>query len=272
MGKYLFAVVLVIVAACNGCKDKVEDTPNVPVPPAIAAPQPIMFSVDSVYPHDPKAFIQGLEFYKGKFYEGTGQYEESTLRIVDIKTGNVEKKYLIPDTSIFGEGITIFKDKIYQLTWTSHKVFVYNLSDITKPIKTLAWPYEGWGITHDDSRLIISDGSSNIYFVSPDDLHVLKKISVADNTGPEDRLNELELINGYIFANRWETNDIFKIDTSNGHIVGRMDLTGLLAQYAAKDITNKTNVLNGIAYDSTTKKLYITGKNWPKMFQMRINN
>src|ERR1035437_8039942 len=161
MMRYLFAVIIVALVACNGCKDKVKDTPDVPVPATMPAPQPLVFSVDSVYPHDPKAFTQGLEFYKGKLYEGTGQPKESTLRIVDIKTGNVEKKYLIPDDTIFGEGITIFKDKIYQLTWTSHKVFVYNLSDITKPIKTLTWPHEGWGITHDDTRLIISDGSSN---------------------------------------------------------------------------------------------------------------
>jgi glutaminyl-peptide cyclotransferase len=272
MGKYLFAVVLLIVAACNGCKDKVKDTPDVPEPTTIAAPQPITYVIDNVYPHDTAAFTEGLEIYNGKFYESTGLNNKSTLRIVDIKTGQVEKKHLITDTSIFGEGITIFKDKLYQLTWTSHKAFVYNVSDITKPIKTLNWPHEGWGMTHDDSRLIISDGSSNIYFVSPDDLHVLKTISVADNTGAEDRINELELINGFIYANRWETDDIFKIDTSNGHIVGKMNFTGLLSQYAAKEITNETNYLNGIAYDSMTKKLYINGKNWPKIFEIRLNN
>lgn len=270
MNKYLFTAMLAIgFAACHN--DKEADTPSGFLPSPIPAPQPITFTVDSIYPHDSHAFTQGLELHNGKLYEGTGLNEQSTLRIVDIKTGKVEKKYLIPDAKIFGEGITIFKDKIYQLTWTSHKVFVYNLSDITKPIKTLNWPYEGWGITHDDQRLIISDGSSNIYFVSPDDLRVLKTISVADNTGIEDKLNELELIDGYIFANRWQTDDIFKIDTSNGHIVGKMNFTGLLSQYASKEINSDTNYLNGIAYDSATKKVYITGKNWPKLFEIRLN-
>ena len=136
----------------------------------------------------------------------------------------------------------------------------------------MPWSREGWGLTHDNSRLIVSDGSSNIYFVSPDDFSQLRTITVSDNTGPVDSINELELIGGYIFANRWQTDDILKIDTANGHIVGKMNLTGLLAQYAAKDITSDTNVLNGIAYDSTTKKLFITGKHWPRMFEMHLNN
>jgi glutaminyl-peptide cyclotransferase len=270
MYKYLFIVMLLAgFTACHNDKEANTPSGNLPIP--IPAPQPITYAIDSIYPHDIDAFTQGLEVYNGKFYEGTGLNEKTTLRIVDIKTGRVEKKYLIPDTSIFGEGITIFKDKLYQLTWTSHKVFVYNLSDITKSIKTLNWPYEGWGMTHDEQHLIISDGSSNIYFVSPDDLKIIKTISVADNTGTEDRLNELELINGYVYANRWQTDDIFKIDTSNGHIVGKMNFTGLLSQYAAKEITSETNYLNGIAYDSATKKVYITGKNWPKLFEIRLN-
>jgi glutamine cyclotransferase len=211
-------------------------------------------------------------------YEGTGQYEESTLRIVDPKTGKVEKKYLIPDTSIFGEGITIFKNKIYQLTWQSKKIFVYNLNDITHPIKTLSWTVgraEGWGITNDGNNLILSDGSDTIYYVLPDEekneMKVIKSITVADNTGPLDSINELEFIDGYIYANRWQTNYILKIDTATGNVVGKIDLTGLLAQYDAKEMTNKTDVLNGIAYDSTTKKLYITGKRWPMMFRMTLN-
>jgi glutaminyl-peptide cyclotransferase len=269
MKRYLFAIIIVI--SFTACHNKETETSSTPLPETIAAPQPITFTVDSIYPHDTDAFTQGLELYNGKLYEGTGLNEKTTLRIVDIKTGKVEKKYLIPDTSIFGEGITIFKDKLYQLTWTSHKVFVYNLSDITQPIKTLSWPHEGWGMTHDTQHLIISDGSSNIYFVSPEDLSVVKTISVADNTGAEDRLNELELINGYVYANRWQTDDIFKIDTANGHIVGKMNFTGLLSQYASKEITSETNYLNGIAYDSSSKKVYITGKNWPKLFEIRLN-
>lgn len=272
MTKRIFTIALISVfSACNSGDKPTEETPINNIP----APQPITFSIDSVYHHDPDAFTQGLQFYNGKLYEGTGEFEESTLRIVDPKTGKVEKKYLIPDTTIFGEGITIFKNKIYQLTWQSHKIFVYNLNDITHPIKTLNWNYEGWGITNDGNSLIISDGTDKIYYVLPDEVNntmkQLKIISVADNTGSVDSINELEFIDGYIYANRWQTDYILKIDTANGHIVGKMDLTGLLAQYGAKEMTAKTNVLNGIAYDSTTKKLYITGKRWPKMFVMTLN-
>ena len=264
---------LTLMAACN-TQDKTSDDGN--SGKGIAAPQPITFSVDSVYPHDPKAFTQGLQFYKGKLYEGTGEYEESTLRIVDPRTGNVEKKYLIPDTSIFGEGITIFKNKIYQLTWQSHKIFVYNLDDITHPIKTLSWFSEGWGITNDGNSLIISDGiTDKIYYALPDEekneMKVIKTLSVADNTGSMDNLNELEFINGYIYANRWQTDDILKIDTAKGNVVGKLDLKGLLFQYAPGTKLESGAVLNGIAYDSTTKKLYITGKDWPKMFEIHLN-
>ena len=238
-------------------------------------PQPITFTIDSVYPHDKQAFTQGLEFYNGKLYEGTGEPNQSTLRIVDIKSGTPEKKYLIKDSTIFGEGITIFNKKIYQLTWQNNKVFVYNLDNIFKPVATLNWPYEGWGIANDGSKLIISDGSDKLYYVLPDEdkkgMKLLKILSVSDNAGKVDSLNELEYINGFVYANRWYTNDIVKIDTSNGHVVGKINMTGLLQQYAPNDIVRDGDVLNGIAYDSATKKLYITGKNWPKVFEIKLN-
>lgn len=273
MIKRIFTIGMISVfASCNTGDKPADDNGNTP---SLPAPHPITFTIDAVLPHDTGAFTQGLQFYNGKLYEGTGEFEESTLRIVDPKTGKVEKKYLIPDSTIFGEGITIFKNKIYQLTWTNNKIFVYNFQDIMKPVKTIAWPLHGWGITNDGNSLIISDGSDKLYYVLPDEanntMKQLKIISVADNTGPLDSINELEYIDGYIYANRWQTNDILKIDTGNGHVVGKMDLTGLLEQYDAKEITNSTDVLNGIAYDSATKKLYITGKRWPKMFEIRLN-
>ena len=259
--------------ACNSGDNTNTGDENTP---ALPAPQPITFSIDGVYPHDTSAFTQGLQFYNGKLYEGTGQFRESTLRIVDPKTGTVEKKYLIPDSTIFGEGVTIFRDKIYQLTWQSNKIFVYNLNDIMHPVKTLNWPYAGWGLTNDGKSLIISDGSDKIYYALPDEqtnsMKQLKIISVADNTGSLDAINELEFIDGYIYANRWQTDDILKIDTANGHVVGKMDLKGLLFQYAPNVSLREGAVLNGIAYDSTTKKLYITGKYWPKMFEIKMNN
>lgn len=268
---------LLFLISCHNSSNSDYD-PSLPMPKVnnIPVPAPIMFKVEGVYPHDPGAFTQGLEFYKGKLYEGTGQPGQSRLRITDIKSGQVEKSYLIPDSSVFGEGITIFKDKIYQLTWQSNKIFVYNVNDIMHPIETLKWNREGWGATNDGTNIIISDGTSKLYFVQPDEskkeMKINKILTVADNMGEVDSLNELELINGYVFANKWMTNNILKIDTTNGYVVGNMNLTGLLQQYdPGVKINPEEAVLNGIAYDSTTKNIYITGKDWPKMFKMKIN-
>jgi glutamine cyclotransferase len=280
MIKKLHLVLLVSIAItccrCNNTKtEDGGDTPPAPQGNGIKAPEPITFTIEAVYPHDPTAFTQGLEFHNGKLYEGTGLEEKSTLRIVDIKTGVPEKKYLIPDPKIFGEGITIFNNKIYQLTWQNHTIFVYNLNDITKPIATLKWKLEGWGLTNDGKSLIVSDGSDHLFYVWPQeatkDIRVMKILSVADNNGKVDSLNELEYIDGYIYANRWTHDDIYKIDTTNGHVVGKLNLAGLLHQYAPNEPFREGSVLNGIAYDSTTKKVYITGKDWPKLFEMKFN-
>ena len=240
----------------------------------IPPPSQIMYKVISVYPHDSGAFTQGLEYFGGKLYEGTGEYNRSSLRLVDLKTGKVEKSYLIPDKSIFGEGITIFKNKIYQLTWQSNKVYVYPLENFNRPVDSLKWNREGWGATNDGKNIIISDGSSNLFFVEPDEKNknfkVNKILTVADNRGEVDSLNELELINGSIFANRWLTNEIVKIDTSTGYVTGTMNLSGLLRQYDPTAKFEDGAVLNGIAYDTATKKLYITGKDWPRLFEMQL--
>lgn len=242
----------------------------------LPAPQPITFSVEQVFPHDPHAFTQGLEFHNGKLYEGTGEPNQSRLRILNLKSGKPEKEYLIPDPAIFGEGITIFKNKIYQLTWQNRKIFVYNLADISHPVDTFKWSVEGWGVTNDGNNLIISDGSSRLYFVAPDEatkeMKTMKVLTVADNRGELDSLNELEYINGYVYANRWYTNEIVKIDTTNGHVAGIMNLTGLLRQYAPEAQVGDEAVLNGIAYDSSRNSLYITGKNWPRLFEIKLNS
>ena len=277
MHRQIWTVLLLIFSiSCNNTSDdEVFDNSIAGAGNSLAAPQPITFNVDAVYPHDTTAFTQGLQYHNGKLYESTGLPKKSSLRIVDIKSGVPEKKYLIPDPEIFGEGITIFKNKIYQLTWESHKIFVYNENDISHPVNTLKWKYEGWGITNDGQNLIVSDGSDKLYYIQPDeanhDTRIIKIISVADNRGAVDSLNELEYINGFVFANRWYSNEIVKIDTANGHVVGKMDLTGLLNQYAPNEKITDGEVLNGIAYDSTTKKLFVTGKLWPKMFEIRLN-
>ena len=274
--KFVFLILSLVLFSCGGSSDTDYDK-SLPMvkPNNIAAPAPLIFTVKSVYPHDPTAFTQGLEFYKGKLFEGTGELGKSRLRIVDLKSGVAEIDYLMTDNSIFGEGITIFNEKLYQLTWKNNKVFVYNLSDLKTPISTLNWNKEGWGATNDGENIIISDGTSKLYFVQPDEsakeMKVLKVVTVMNNLGEVGNLNELEYIEGYVYANIWFSNDIIKIDPATGHVVGTMNLAGLLKQYVPTADFNPENVLNGIAYDSASKKVFITGKHWPKLFELEIN-
>jgi glutamine cyclotransferase len=261
----LFGITLL--PSCNtnesGDHDPDIETPHVGINPAVT----LQYAIISQYPHDTSAYTQGLELYKGKMYEGTGDFENSSIRITDYKTGAVQKKHVMGTPEIFGEGITIFKDKIYQLTWQSHKVYKYDIGNIEKPVNTFDWPYEGWGLTHDTASLIISDGSSNIYFVDPETFKIKSTISVRDEGGPVNMLNELEYVNGFIFANVYQTQMIVKIDAESGHVVGKLYMKNLLQ---LQDITERTDVLNGIAYDSTRNIFLITGKRWPKLFEMRL--
>ncbi|GAB2815068.1 glutaminyl-peptide cyclotransferase [Ferruginibacter profundus] len=269
MKYFLAPAVIVFFAACNGGGDKPADIDPALLPKVTPM---ISYNIVNVYPHDTSAFTEGLQIYNGKFYEGTGMEQESTLRIADIKTGKVEKKHFYTDTAIFGEGIQVFKGKIYQLTWKNHIVYVYDENNIDKPIKTMQWPYEGWGMTNNGTDLIISDGSANLYFVDAETFKVKSTIAVTEDGKSVDSINELEYVNGFIYANVWQTDDIVKIDPANGQIVGKMEFPGLKEKYFSKEIVEqRTDVLNGIAYDSTTKKMYITGKRWPKMFEISFD-
>ena len=269
MKHYLGIIALVVLTACNGNPDKPEK-PDDPDVQNLTTPL-IDYKIVAQYPHDTAAFTEGLQVYNGKFYEGTGEINESTLQISDIKTGKVEQRHKYTDPSIFGEGIQVFKNKIYQLTWKNHIVYVYDINDINKPVKTFNWPYEGWGVTNNGTDLIISDGTSNLYFVSPDSFKIKSTIAVSHQGDAIGYVNELEYINGFIYANIWETNDIIKIDPSNGNVVGKIALPDLKAQYFAdKVVPERTDVLNGIAYDSSTKKMYITGKRWPMVFEIEV--
>ncbi len=235
----------------------------------IPAPENLSYTILAQHPKDTGAYTQGLELHNGKLYESTGDFENSSLRITDWKTGKVEKKHMMGSDKIFGEGITIFKNKIYQLTWMSNVVYVYDINNITKPIETLKWPKEGWGITNNGSELIISDGSDNLYFTDPAGLTIKRTIKVLSNKGPITALNELEYIDGYIFANVYEQNYIVKIDPKTGYIVAVIILENLLQRN--EYVPGRTNVLNGIAYDSATKTMLITGKRWPKLFEIKLN-
>jgi glutaminyl-peptide cyclotransferase len=270
--KYFFTlIVITLLAACNGG----GKTPDAVDPDLIHKDAPkINYTIVNQYPHDTSSFTQGLQFYNGKLYEGTGDYTNSALQIIDLKTGKIIKKHKIGKNatdSTFGEGINIFNGKIYQLTWTSNIVYVYDLNNIDKPVTTFKWPYEGWGITNNGTNLILSDGSANLYFVNANDFSIKSRITVNEDGSPIDSINELEYIDGFIYANVWQSEFIIKIDPATGNVVGKMDLPGLLQKYASKEITENTDVLNGIAYDSTTKKMYITGKRWPRLFEVTFN-
>ncbi|MEJ7589003.1 MAG: glutaminyl-peptide cyclotransferase [Ferruginibacter sp.] len=268
-----YVIGLIFFVACNDAGPDSSSPPEELTKPltGIAAPQNIAVNIIGIYPHDTAAYTQGLEIYKGQLYESTGDYVNSSIRLTDIKSGQVTKKHSMGTENIFGEGITILKDRIYQLTWKNHLVNVYDINNINKPVKTFNWPYEGWGITHNDTELIISDGSANLFFVNPDDFRVQRMIQVLDNIGPVKAINELEYFNGFVFANVYGSDVIIRIDPANGHVTGVINLPGIIEQYAKGFTPDENEVLNGIAWDSTRKKMYITGKHWPKLFELTLN-
>lgn len=256
---------LLVLFSCGGNNKQTAYDPDIAPPPPAPA---ISYSITGQFPHDTSAYTQGLEFHEGKLYEGTGDYENSSLRITDPTSGKIEVLHNMKDEKVFGEGITIFKGKIYQLTWQDNIAFIYDLANLKKPIRKINWPYEGWGITHNEKELIISDGSANLFFVEPENLRVLRTIAVTENGKPIDRLNELEYANGAVYANVYTSNEIVKIDPESGHLLGRLTFENLLSR---EDIVpGRTDVLNGIAYDSSKNIFFITGKRWPKMFTVKL--
>ncbi len=223
------------------------------------------FEVVNVYPHDGSAFTQGLVFEDGVLYEGTGLYGESTLRRVDLETGNVLQVYALPN-EFFGEGIAVFDDVIVQLTWQSHKGFVYD-RDSFDLLQEFDYPTEGWGITSDGSRLIMSDGTATLRFLDPETFERVEEVEVRDaSLGRVDSLNELEFVDGSIYANIWFDDRIAVIDPKTGQVTGWIDLHGL------RDLedTGVENVLNGIAYDAEGDRLFVTGKNWSHLYEIKL--
>lgn len=233
--------------------------------PAGAAIPRYGYEVVNVYPHDPAAFTQGLLFDNGQLYESTGLYGGSSIRRVDLTSGKVLTMTAI-SADYFGEGITIVGDKLYQLTWQNQVGFIYNKTTFT-PEARFSYPTEGWGMTFDGERIIMSDGTARLYFWDPATLATIGTVDVYDDKGPVVRLNELEYINGEIFANIWQTDLIARIDPATGAVVGWIDLTGLLP---AVERMPTTDVLNGIAYLPEGDRFFVTGKNWPKLFEIRL--
>ena len=216
------------------------------------------------YPHDPQSYTQGLFFHEGRMYESTGQWGESTMRIVDPQTGKTLKR-LDFDKKYFVEGSVILDGKLYILTWTNKLVFVYD-AETFEYEKTLGYPREGWGLTTDGKQLIASDGSARLYFMDPS-MKVQRTVTVRLNDRPIRYLNELEYIDGKIWANVYTSDIILIINPADGKVEATLDCTGLLPkQYADR----RSDVLNGIAYNSADKKIYLTGKYWKRLFEIRL--
>lgn len=234
------------------------------------APRKYTYDVVRVFPHDPQAYTQGLVYQDGFLYEGTGQYGESSLRKTDIPTGK-NLSVLNMDNQLFGEGITIFKDKIYQLTWRSRKGFIYDLQTFQLE-STFQYFSEGWGITTAGEHLVMSDGSNKLYHIAPSTFNVIKETEVYDHQGEVAQLNELEYVDGLIWANVWLTDRIVAIDPETGAVKGELDLSPLLPPADKARLDDQDDVLNGIAWNPENKHFYLTGKRWPKLFEIKIKN
>lgn len=222
------------------------------------------FEIVTTFPHDPEAFTQGLIIDGGQMYEGTGQYGQSTLRRVELETGHVEQRVALSD-HLFGEGITILDDRVYQLTWQNNLVLIYERDGLAH-IGTLRNNGQGWGLTHDGIHLIVSDGTATIRFHEPDAFELIKSVQVHDEGTPLTGINELEYINGEIWANLWYQDRLARISPETGTVLGWIDLTNLYP----RSLRVSEDVLNGIAYDADTNRLFVTGKNWPWLYEIEV--
>ena len=233
-----------------------------------AAPAPVQgYEVVNTFPHDANAFTQGLVFQDGALLESTGQYGQSSLRRVELKTGKVLKRVAVAP-QFFAEGLALMGGKLYQLTWQHKRGFVYDAQTFEKTGE-FVYNSEGWGLTHDADSLILSDGSDRLRFIDPADFRVKREISVRDGGHPVYELNELEYVKGEIYANVWHQNRVARIDPQTGRVLAWVDFTGLLK---AGDVSNDEAVLNGIAYDEAGGRLFVTGKLWPKLFEVRLKD
>jgi glutaminyl-peptide cyclotransferase len=236
-----------------------------------AAPPNRKVEVVARYPHDPKSFCQGLVVHNGALIEGTGRYQQSKLRRIELQTGQVQQEIQL-QANVFGEGVTVFEDRILQLTWKNNSLIVYDVNtfrqlgvvryrDIDNSLR------EGWGITHDGTHLIISDGTSRLRFCDPRTYRVVRRVNVRNGFRSLSQLNELEYVDGMILANVWYEDRIARIDPKTGNVVDWLDLKSIKPSEVRWD---REAVLNGIAWDATKRRLFVTGKNWPTLFEIRI--
>jgi glutamine cyclotransferase len=260
--------IICFVLSCNTINNTNNENND---PDAIKSPSPLNYTILKVYPHDTSSYTQGLEWNENRLIEGTGNYGKSILHVLDTNMKQIGKLVNL-NKGDFGEGTTLFKNKIYQLTWKEHKVLVYNAKTLQKE-KEMYWPYEGWGLTHNDTALIVSTGESNIYIVHPDNFTILKTIGVYNNFGYLSNINELEWVSGKLFANIYGQNEVIVIDMESGQVKNTIDFSNLLVQSGVKydPLTIDAGyVLNGIAYHPTRKTFFITGKCWPIIAEVAI--
>lgn len=272
--RFLLGVTVSITAIFTACDNR-SRTPatTATTTSAEVGPSFMEYTVVNVFPHDTSSYTEGLLVHDNKLFESTGRVGFSKFAEIDLTTGKPVREHYI-DKTVFGEGIAIFDNKIYQLTYRSNKVFVYDFNTFNK-IAEYPWPGEGWALTHDGENLIASTGSSNLQFLDPNTLQVKKTLGVTDQNGPADNINELEYVDGFIYANQFMTNNILKIDAKTGRVVAKADLTDIFAQ--GGKVFNPTllpdpneDVLNGIAYDSAKASFLVTGKQWPYLFEIKF--
>jgi glutaminyl-peptide cyclotransferase len=256
--------------SCNSPESKGNNDPQV----YDQSPTNIGYKVINVYPHDTTSYTEGFLIHDGVLFEATGHTNSfpssrSIFGIVNLVNGVIDKKVEIDKKKYFGEGIAFIKDRVYQLTDTTHVGFVYDAKTY-KLLGIFNYDGEGWGLTTNGTDLLMSNGSSNIFYRDPVTFKIIKTIAVTDNNGPTQNLNELELINGYLYANQWQTDYILKIDTNNGKVIGRIDLSALKKEAVIRYFDAQET--NGIAFDSATNKIYVTGKLWPEIYQIQFDH
>ena len=266
-----FSLYILLFFACN---NNSEQTNEANKNTKDNSPENIHFKVVNVFPHDTTSYTEGFLVHNGLLYESTGHTNSypatrSLFGPVNLKTGGVDTKVEIDKKKYFGEGIVFVKDRVYQVTDTTRIGFVYDTTTYKK-LGSFSYEGEGWGLTTNGTDIIMSNGSSNIYYREPSTFNIIKTLGVTDNNGPVQNINEMELIKGYIYANQWLTDNILKIDTTNGKVIGRLDLSSLKTE--SKMRYSGAEETNGIAYDSVKNKIYVTGKLWPQIYEIQIDH
>jgi glutaminyl-peptide cyclotransferase len=267
-------LVIAAVALAIACNNNPKQKESVESNTQADLPQPIEYKVLNVFPHDTAAYTEGFLFHDGQLFESTGHTSSfpssrSLFGVVDLKNGHIDAKVEIDKNKYFGEGIVFLKGKVFQLTDTTRIGFMYD-EKTYKKLGNFYYDGEGWGLTTNGSYILMSNGSSTIFYRDPSSFKVVKSLGVTDNNGPVQNINELELINGFLYANQWLTDYILKIDTTNGKVVGRLDLSRLKAEVKIKNPFSEET--NGIAYDPQKNKIYVTGKRWPLIYEIQFDH